>query len=439
MSALIALTKPITDRTATVAIIGMGYVGVPLAEGIINKAGFTVIGLDVDTKKIDALNKGESYLRHIDSARIKAMKESGKFSASTDFAQLKKAQVILICVPTPLGDDNGPVMEFIESAGHSIKEHLQKNQLVVLESSSYPGTTGKVLKPILEQSGLKSGTDFFLGFSPEREDPGNLNFGTTTIPKIVSGDGETALAYADTFYKQFIVTTVPTRTMEIAEAAKLLENTFRSVNVALINEVKTVLDKMDIDVWDVVDAAKTKPFGFMAFYPGPGVGGHCIPVDPLYLTWIAHQHGAETRFIDLAQRTNLEMPVYILDKVEEALGTKVKGKNILLMGVAYKKNIDDYRESPAIRLADLIKERGGKISYYDPNVVQVGNDHAGTLEGMKSIAWHAADLEKYDAAIVVTDHDGVHYQQLLDHCPVVIDTRNVTAKLTPGKAKVLKA
>ena len=438
MTSLADLIRPITDHTATVAIIGMGYVGVPLAEGVL-KAGFNVIGLDVDTAKVDHLNNGTSYLRHIPGDRIAQMKQTGKFSASADFANLRTAQIVLICVPTPLGTDNNPVLDYVEAAGRSIRDHLQKDQLVILESSSYPGTTGKVLKPILEQSGLKSGTDFYLSFSPEREDPGNLNFGTTTIPKIVSGDGETALAYADHFYKQFIVTTVPTKTMEIAEAAKLLENTFRSVNVALINEVKTVLDAMDIDVWDVVDAAKTKPFGFMAFYPGPGVGGHCIPVDPLYLTWIAHQHGAQTRFIDLAQQTNLEMPNYILDKVESALGGKIRGKKILLLGVAYKKNIDDYRESPAIRIADMVVERGGVVAYYDPNVALVGNDHTGNLAGQKSIEWSAGTIASYDATIIVTDHDQVDYQELLNHAKIVIDTRNVTAKLQPGKAIVAKA
>jgi UDP-N-acetyl-D-glucosamine dehydrogenase len=438
MTSLAELTKPITDRTATVAVIGMGYVGVPLAEGIL-KAGFPVIGLDVDAKKVNHLNAGESYLKHIDSSRIGAMRATQKFSASADFAALKNAQVILICVPTPLGSDNGPVLDYVEAAGRSIAKNLQKGQLVILESSSYPGTTGKVLKPILEASGLKSGTDFYLSFSPEREDPGNATYGTTSIPKIVSGDGDDALAYSDAFYKQFIVTTVPVATMEIAEAAKLLENTFRSVNIALINEVKTVLDAMDIDVWQVVDAAKTKPFGFMPFYPGPGVGGHCIPVDPLYLTWVAHQHGARTHFIDLAQKTNLQMPIYILDKLEEALGSKLAGKKVLLLGVAYKKNIDDYRESSAIRMADMVVWRGGTVSYYDPNVPTVGSDHTGALEGKSSIAWDKKALAKYDAAIIVTDHDTVNYQELVDSCPLVIDSRNVTAKLKPSKAKIVKA
>lgn len=432
------LLLPITQRTATVAVIGMGYVGVPLAEGIL-KAGFSVIGLDVDAKKVAQLNASQSYLKHISNARIAAMRTGGKFSASADFSELKKAQVILICVPTPLGKDNGPVMDFIEAAGHSILSNIQKNQLIILESSTYPGTSSKVLKPILEQSGMKSGVDFFLSFSPEREDPGNATYGTTSIPKIVSGDGDIALAYADAFYKQFIVTTVPVASMEIAEAAKLLENTFRSVNVALINEVKTVLDKMDIDVWQVVDAAKTKPFGFMAFYPGPGVGGHCIPVDPLYLTWAAHQHGARTHFIDLAQKTNLQMPIYILDKLEEALGSKLRGKNVLLVGVAYKKNIDDYRESPAIRLADMIVTRGGTVNYYDPFVPQVGDDHAGTLTNMRSVAWNPQNFSAYDGMIIVTDHDSVDYQALLDHGKIVVDTRNVTPKLVPSQATIIRA
>ncbi|WAT17575.1 nucleotide sugar dehydrogenase [Aurantiacibacter sp. MUD11] len=422
------LLNRLEDRSARVGVIGMGYVGLPLALAVVD-AGYSVTGFDVDAKKPEALAAGRSYFKHIDSAKIAAANATGRFDATTDFARLAEVDVIAICVPTPLDRHFEPDLSFVEQTTETIARTLRPGQLVILESTTYPGTTDEVLKPILERGGLTCGEDFFLAFSPEREDPGNPDFGTTSIPKVVGADDDTARAAAAAFYGAFIGKVVPVSNTRAAEATKLTENIFRSVNIALVNELKLIYEPMGVDVWEVIEAAKTKPFGFMPFYPGPGLGGHCIPIDPFYLTWKAREYAVPTRFIELAGEINSSMPGRVIEKlalaVDQRLQKGLNGTRVLVLGAAYKKNVDDMRESPALEIMELLQDRGAQVSYFDPFVPEIPKtrEHP-SLTGMASVAWKDDLAADYDALLLVTDHDGVDYRALLQHAALVVDTRN---------------
>jgi UDP-N-acetyl-D-glucosamine dehydrogenase len=434
----------VQDRRAVVGIVGLGYVGIPLAIAAL-KQGFKVLGFDIDKQRVDQLNAGKSAIKHIPMELIVAARRSGLFEATADFDRLSEPDALLIAVPTPLTKYREPDLSYVVKTTGAIGERLRKGQLVVLESTTYPGTTDEVMRPMLEKAtGLKSGVDFFLAFSPEREDPGNPDFGTSTIPKVVGGDGPDAMAMADALYSNLVVKTVPVSSTATAEAVKLTENIFRAVNIALVNELKQVYAAMGIDVWEVIDAAKTKPFGFMPFYPGPGLGGHCIPIDPFYLTWKAREYDITTRFIELAGQINSRMPYIVVNRLAELVGTEVKkslsGAKILLMGIAYKKNIDDMRESPALKLIELIEKRGGHVEFYDPfiPVIPPTREHA-DLTGRKSVTFDAATLAGFDAALIATDHDDVDYGLLAAHSKLVVDTRNACARAGVKAANVFKA
>lgn len=420
------------ERTATVAVVGLGYVGLPLSLAAC-EAGFHVLGYDIDAATVARLNAGRSPLSHIGDDRIAQMVADARFAATVDSACFEQADAILICVPTPLGPHHEPDLSFVEETTRVIARHLRPGQLVVLESTTYPGTTREVMRPILEAGGLRSGEDFFLAYSPEREDPGNAHFETARIPKVVSGDGEAALALATALYDQF-VKTVPVSSPETAEAVKLTENIFRSVNIALVNELKIVYDRMGIDIWEVIEAAKTKPFGYMPFYPGPGLGGHCIPIDPFYLTWKARELGVATHFIELAGEVNNGMPAYVLNRTRDELDRRFRkglsGARILVMGIAYKKNVSDMRESPALTVMELFDRAGAKVDYYDPYfaVIPPTRQHA-LLAGKACIPFEDYALARYDAAVIVTDHDNVDYAKLLRFSKLVIDTRNTVGAL----------
>ncbi len=420
------------NRTATIAVAGLGYVGLPLSLAACD-AGYHVIGYDIDRQTVDCLNAGRSPLQHIAHERIAEMVQAERFDSTTDSARFIDADAILICVPTPLGPHHEPDLSFVEATTRTIARHLRPGQLVILESTTYPGTTRDVMKPILEAGGLKSGIDFFLAYSPEREDPGNPQFETARIPKVVSGDGEAALHLATALYDQF-VTTVPVSSPETAEAVKLTENIFRSVNIALVNELKIVFDRMGIDIWEVIEAAKTKPFGFMPFYPGPGLGGHCIPIDPFYLTWKARELGIATRFVELAGEVNASMPHYVVQRLREELDRRFRkglsGSRILIVGIAYKKNVSDMRESPALTVMDLLDRAGAKVDYYDPHFAAIPptRQHA-SLAGKACIPFEDYALSRYDAAVIVTDHSAVDYLKLLSFSKLIIDTRNVVGSL----------
>ncbi|MDA8524628.1 nucleotide sugar dehydrogenase [Alphaproteobacteria bacterium] len=413
------------NNKAHIGIIGLGYVGLPLSIAFVS-AGNKVTGFDIDVEKAEKLNAGQTYINHIGSETVREMLETGRFSASSDFRALEEVDAIIICVPTPLKNDREPDLGPILDTGETISKHLKAGQLVVLESSTYPGTTDTELAGVLEKSGLKANIDFHLAYSPEREDPGNLDFGTSRIPKLVGADTPEALALSTALYEGVISEVVPVASARAAEAAKLTENTFRAVNIAMVNELKVIFDKMDIDVWDVINAAATKPFGFMPFYPGPGLGGHCIPIDPFYLTWKARQHGIETRFIELAGEINTNMPKYVVQRLEEGLAKqdkKLAGAEILLIGIAYKKNIDDMRESPALVLIELLEQAGARVAFHDPHVpiIPMTREHSG-LAGRKS-----SDLDmasSVDAVLIVTDHDEINYGFLASEAALIIDTRN---------------
>ncbi len=438
-----ALRQAILAHKARVGVIGLGYVGLPLGCLLAEK-GFPTTGFDIDTPKVTALNSGRSYIKHIPNKRIAAIRKAGTFEATDDFNGLRQMDVIIICVPTPLTKYREPDLQFIVKTGQEIAPKLRKGQLVVLESSSYPGTTREELKPILEATGLKSGTDFWLAYSPEREDPGNANFGTNDIPKVVGGDGKVALDLAIALYDQVVVKTVPVSSPETAETVKLTENIFRAVNIALVNELKVICAAMGVDVWEVIDAAKTKPFGFMPFYPGPGLGGHCIPIDPFYLTWKAREFGINTRFIELAGEINTAMPRYVVARLAEELSQQrskaLKGANILMLGLAYKKNVDDMRESPALILIELLEKAGAKVSYHDPFIpaVKPSREH-GALTGRKSVPLTAKSLSTVDAVLIVTDHDDVDYSMVAKHGRLVLDTRNAMNRAGLAGTHIRKA
>ncbi|MEM7789881.1 MAG: nucleotide sugar dehydrogenase [Verrucomicrobiota bacterium] len=426
-----------------IAIIGQGYVGLPLSL-IFSEAGITVFALDIDQDKIDQLSQGKSYIRHIESSRVNAVVGKGALIPSCDFSKVSEVEAVIICVPTPLDTHRQPDMSYVAKTGEAIGKYLQANTTVILESTAYPGATEELLKPILEStSSLKVGVDLHLAFSPEREDPGNPDSKVKTIPKLVGGLSPACLEKATALYQQVIDTVVPVSSCRVAEAAKLTENIFRSVNIALINELKMIYAKMNIDIWEVIEAAKTKPFGFMPFYPGPGLGGHCIPIDPFYLSWKAKEIGLPTRFIELAGEINHNMPEYVVSNLAEALnqsGKPIKSSRILIIGMAYKKNVDDMRESPALVILDMIKEKGGIIEYYDPYIPQIPHTREFShLQGMCSIKWDSESLSEFDAAIIVTAHDGVDYAEAIERIPVLIDTRNALSKVEIPTEQIWKA
>ena len=438
-----ALGERLRQKTALIGVIGLGYVGLPICIAA-GESGLKVLGFDVDPTKPEALAQGESYLKHIPDERIAPLIASGQLTATTDFNRLSEPDALLICVPTPLTAHLDPDLSFIISTGNAIAPHLRRGQLVVLESTTYPGTTKEVLRPILEAGGLVCDRDFFLAFSPEREDPGNLEFSTSRIPKVVGADSPEARDLAASLYDHFVPSTVKVSSSAAAEASKLTENIFRAVNIALVNELKLVYGAMGIDVWEVIEAAKSKPFGFMPFYPGPGLGGHCIPIDPFYLTWKAREFGVTTRFIELAGQINSSMPVHVVTELARALdatvGRGLNGARILVLGVAYKKNVDDTRESPALRLMEMIEARGAEVRFYDPfvSVIPETREHK-SLSGRRSEAWDIAVIESYDAVLVVTDHDEVDYAALAKHAKLVVDTRNACRRAGVTSANVVPA
>ena len=427
----------------SVAIVGLGYVGLPLSLQFA-RSGVTVLGLDIDKTKIDYIHSGRTYIKHIEGSAISEQVNAKKFEASTDFSRAKEVEAIIICVPTPLNKNREPDISYIIKTGEAIAPHLQKGHLVVLESTTYPGTTDEDLREVLERiSGLKAGADFNLAFSPEREDPGNPQSKVADIPKVVGGLTPKCAERAKALYGKAIKTIVPVSSCRAAEATKLLENIFRSVNIALVNELKVVYDAMGIDVWEVIRAAKTKPFGFMAFYPGPGLGGHCIPIDPFYLTWKAREYGQNTRFIELAGEVNTSMPLWVVHRVADALNAKkksVNGSKILLVGLAYKANVDDMRESPTFTLMHLLEDRGAKVEYYDPYVpvITPTREHA-NYTGRKSVGWSKEEVSKYDAVLIATAHDSVNYKELAAWSDCIIDTRNAMAEIPAPAGKVWKA
>jgi UDP-N-acetyl-D-glucosamine dehydrogenase len=422
------LLQKIQNKEARVGVIGLGYVGLPLALALVER-GFSVIGFDVDPVKVDKLARGEAYIKHLDCGRVAALAGSGRFAGTTDFARLREADAILICVPTPLTPQRQPDMSYVEQSSRQIRDALRPGQLIILESTTYPGTTDELVKGILEGSGLRCGRDFYLAFSPEREDPGNKEYGTTTTPKVVGGVDETAGDLAQALYDQIVVKTVRVSTARAAEASKLMENIFRAVNIALVNELKIVYDRMGIDVWEVLDAASTKPFGFMRFNPGPGWGGHCIPLDPFYLSWKAREFGVAPRFIELAGDVNVEMPHYVIGKLQSALnarGRAVKDSRILVLGLAYKKNIDDPRESPAFEVIDLLLRLGARVGYHDPHIPEAPRMRSWPgLPAMRSEPLTEDLLRQHDAVIVVTDHAAVDYEMVRREARLIVDTRGV--------------
>jgi UDP-N-acetyl-D-glucosamine dehydrogenase len=419
------------QKSATIAIMGMGYVGFPLALAT-HKQGFSVLAFDVDVQKVKKLNQGESYLKGVADSDIQGMVKEGRFFATTDVQELKKADALIMCVPTPLTKNREPDLSYVETTTKMIASQLRQGQLVVLESTTYPGTTQDLIKPILESTGLACGEDFFLAYSPEREDPGNGYFSTHSIPKVVGADDERSQKLAVALYDNIVSKAVLVSTAATAEAVKLTENIFRSVNIALVNELKMVFSKMNIDVWEVIEAAKTKPFGFMPFYPGPGVGGHCIPIDPFYLTWKSREFGMPTRFIELAGQINERMPGYVINRLREGMDRQLKkglnGSRILMLGVAYKKDVDDMRESPSMIIFERLLECGSIVDYHDDfiPVIPHTREHD-NLTGRKSLPLSPEVLASYDAVVIATGHSNVDYKMVVENSKLVIDTRNVTA------------
>jgi UDP-N-acetyl-D-glucosamine dehydrogenase len=430
----------IRNRTARVGIIGLGYVGLPLMRTYCS-AGFSVLGFDVDESKVAKLNAGKSYIKHIPSSLVKDVLSEGRFRASADPKSLRECNAILICVPTPLSKTRDPDMTYVESTAHLLADHLQRGQLIVLESTTYPGTTRELMLPILESGGLKADADFFLAYSPEREDPGRTNYSTETIPKVVGGIGARSRKIAVELYSAAVRQTVPVSSCEVAEACKILENVYRCINIALINELKVLFDKMGIDVWEVVQAAATKPFGFQPFYPGPGLGGHCIPIDPFYLTWKARQYDMSTRFIELAGEINTAMPDYVIARVVEALNQRKKalnGSKVLVLGLAYKKDVDDLRESPSIELIEKLRERGAKVDYNDPHIPRTPKQREHNL-GMVSRKLTEKSLRSYDCVLIATDHSAYDYDWIVASSRLVVDTRNATGRVSQHRDRIVKS
>lgn len=436
------------DKKAVIGIIGLGYVGLPLALEYAKK-GLVTIGFDIDERKIPILMRGESYIKHIGAESIKKTVNNGKFTATSDFNRLKECDAIIICVPTPLDHHREPDLSFIENSGKMVAQHLKAGQIVTLESSTYPGTTEEILLPLFEEAGMKEhgrrynvGEDFFLAFSPEREDPNNPNFSTSTIPKVVGGVTPVCLEIACKLYDLVIVKTVPVSSARAAEATKLLENIYRSINIALVNELKMVFDRMDIDVWEVIEAAKTKPFGFHAFYPGPGLGGHCIPIDPFYLTWKAREFDINTKFIELAGEINTYQPYYVVERLRDFLNENAKkslsGSKVLILGAAYKKNIDDMRESPTLKLIEILENKGAEVKYSDPYVAKLPPTRKYKYE-MESVELNAEIISSFDVVLLSTDHDSFDYKLISENAKLIVDTRNAFEKHSIKKETIFKA
>jgi len=434
------LLTRIKNKTATVGIIGLGYVGLPLARAF-TAAGIRVLGFDIDPGKIAKLNAGRSYIKQIPDQVIADMRAGG-FEATDRFDRLNEPDAVLVCVPTPLTESREPDLTYVVNSAHAIAAKLRAGQLIVLESTTYPTTTRNVVLPVLERGGLTAGRDFFLAFSPEREDPGNATFSVTSIPKVVGGLDEASGDVACALYSAVVPNVVRVSTPEVAEACKILENTYRAINIALVNEMKVLYDRMGIDVWEVIDAAKTKPFGFQAFYPGPGLGGHCIPLDPFYLSWIAKHYGFNTRFIELAGEVNTAMPAFVVSKVADSLndaGKSVKNSRVLILGMAYKKDIDDPRESPGFELMDLLLKKGAKVTYNDPHIPELPRMRHWPHLSMMSTPLTPEFLASQDAVLIATDHTAFDYSYIVEHSSLVIDTRNATKAVTVGREKVVRA
>ena len=437
---MVNLLDNISKKKVTVGILGLGYVGLPLAREFAS-SGVKVLGFDIDEKKVKKLNSGRSIIKHVPHSQVKKLVNSGLFSATTNMARIKSVDAVLICVPTPLTENREPDMRFVIGSCQTIAKYIRKGQIIILESTTYPGTTRELMAPILEKSGLKAGKDFYLAYSPEREDPGNKNFTTKTIPKVVGGLTEKCRDIACALYNTAIVNTVPVSTVEAAEATKIIENVYRCINIAMVNELKIVFDRMGIDIWEVINAASTKPFGFNAFYPGPGLGGHCIPIDPFYLTWKARQYGMPTKFIELAGQINTDMPHYVIAKTIDALNNQKKslnGSKVLVLGLAYKKDIDDLRESPSIELIELLIEKGAKVDYNDPFIPKT---HKQRQHDLKMASKKLTDkmLASYDVVLIATDHTSYDYNQIVKNAKLVVDTRNATANVKTNRRKIVKA
>jgi UDP-N-acetyl-D-glucosamine dehydrogenase len=431
------------DSLTRIAIVGLGYVGLPLALQFC-RSGVEVLGLDIDSAKVEKLNQGQSYIQHIEAGLVAEQVRAGRLRASTDFAGVHQVEAVIICVPTPLNKNREPDISFILRTGEAIAPHLRRGVLVVLESTTYPGTTDEDLRRVLEQgSRLKAGVDFHLAFSPEREDPGNPASQVAAVPKVIGGFTPACLEKAKTLYGRAVRTLVPVSSCRVAEATKLLENIFRSVNIALVNELKLVYAAMGIDIWEVIEAARTKPFGYMPFYPGPGLGGHCIPLDPFYLTWKAREYGMNTRFIELAGEVNTRMPEHVVNRVAEALNARrkpVNGSRVLVLGLAYKPDVDDDRESPSYHLLSLLAARGAAVAYYDPHVPEIrpSREHS-NWAGTKSIGWNQEGISAFDAVVISTAHRGVDYRQLAAWAGCIVDTRNAMREVPTNPGQVWKA
>jgi len=436
-----SLEQKITDHSAVIGVIGLGYVGLPLLAAF-HRAGFSVIGFDVDPKKIASLRRGENYLKHLGESLVGDMNRAGRFEASGDPSRLNEADAILICVPTPLGKHQEPDLGYVERTADDIARTLRRGQLIVLESTTYPGTTREIILPRLTARGLKLGSDFFLAYSPEREDPGRKDFNTQTIPKLVGGIDAASGNIAAALYRQAIQQVIPVSSAQVAEAAKLLENIYRAVNIALVNEMKTVLSAMGIDVWEVIRAAATKPFGYQPFYPGPGLGGHCIPIDPFYLTWKAREVGLPTRFIELAGQINHAMPQYVVERLALALndrGKAVKGSRILVLGLAYKPDVDDVRESPSFELIEKLSDLGATVDYNDPHVPATHRMRKYGDLGMKSVPLTPQTLAGYDCVLIATHHAAYDWQMIADHAKLIVDTRNALRNVTGRRDHIVSA
>ncbi len=435
------LEQKIQDKTAVVGVIGLGYVGLPLISAFVN-AGLKTMGFDVDESKVEKLKAGKSYIKHVDSANIVRWQSEGQFEPTADMARLAEADALLICVPTPLSASRDPDLAYVEGTAEAIAKTLRPGQLVVLESTTYPTTTRDVVQPILAKSGLTVGKDYYVAYSPEREDPGNPDYTAAGIPKVVGGIDEISAQLAEQLYSHAIVRLIRVSSLEVAEACKILENTYRAVNIALVNELKVLFDRMGIDVWEVIDAAKTKPFGFQAFYPGPGLGGHCIPIDPFYLTWLARKQGLNTRFIELAGEVNSQMPDYVIRRLSEFLndeGKPIRGSRICMLGMAYKKDVEDPRESPSFVLMELLLARGADLTYNDPHVPHLPKMRHHNVPDMSSVELTPEFLASQDCVLIATDHSAYDYDFIVKHSQLVLDTRNATLKVTSGREKIRKA
>lgn len=434
------LMKRIVDKEILVGVIGLGYVGLPLIDAFVN-AGFRCMGFDVDSSKVDYLNEGHSYIKHVDSEKVQRWIDNNRFQATADMSRLVEPDALLICVPTPLDDARDPDLRYVISTCQQITKTLRSDQLIILESTTYPTTTRDVVVPILEESGLQAGENFFVAYSPEREDPGNPNFSAASIPKVVGGFNPQSLQLASTLYDQAVAGVVPVSNCEIAEASKVLENIYRCVNIALVNELKVLFDSMGIDIWEVINAAKTKPFGFQAFYPGPGLGGHCIPIDPFYLSWLARKQGLNAKFIELAGEVNRSMPTYVVSRTSEFLNEfrkPLNGSKICILGIAYKKDVDDPRESPSFALMDLLIQHGALLTYSDPHVSTLPKMRHHQLPHMESVELTAKFLNDQDAVLISTDHSDFDYEFIVENSDLVIDTRNATQFVASGKSKIRK-